>query len=230
MCYFVQQGDTSVPATPCNVLEMMRQHLEETDSKTIRRAFADSNDQSLLKTRWRRSYWRILPERLAKVWSGWKLSATGAETLEDSSLSFYKETSDASQDSGAASAESTHTKFSSGTDSIISITTVTCLFKIHYLMLLYSAVCGIVAQVFSWISWSRLILTAKKQKKLIHSLQIRNIYDLSSPSLALISFISLHLQWRPQKIITCFSRTNLITLTHQDHLSPPPHRFVEPPN
>lgn len=49
MCCFVQQGDTSVPATPCNVLEMMRQHLEETDSKTISCAFSDSDDQNLLK-------------------------------------------------------------------------------------------------------------------------------------------------------------------------------------
>lgn len=35
MCCSGQQGDTSVPATPCNVLEMMRQDLEEKDSKTI---------------------------------------------------------------------------------------------------------------------------------------------------------------------------------------------------
>lgn len=39
-CYSGQQGDTSVPATPCNVLEMMQQHLEEKDSKTIRQVFS----------------------------------------------------------------------------------------------------------------------------------------------------------------------------------------------
>lgn len=32
---FVQQGDTNVPAIPYNVLEMMRHHLEQKDSKTI---------------------------------------------------------------------------------------------------------------------------------------------------------------------------------------------------
>lgn len=32
---FVHQGDTGVPSTPCNVLEMMRQHLEERASKML---------------------------------------------------------------------------------------------------------------------------------------------------------------------------------------------------
>lgn len=44
MC--VQQGDNSVPATPCNVLEMMRQHLEENDSKRIG---SGSNYQNIQK-------------------------------------------------------------------------------------------------------------------------------------------------------------------------------------
>lgn len=44
MC--VQQGDNSVPATPCNVLEMMRQHLEENDSKRIS---SGSNYQNIQK-------------------------------------------------------------------------------------------------------------------------------------------------------------------------------------
>lgn len=36
MWCFVQQGDANVPATPYNVLEMMHQHLEQKDSKTLR--------------------------------------------------------------------------------------------------------------------------------------------------------------------------------------------------
>lgn len=32
---FVQQGDTNMPAMPSNVLEMMRNHLELNESKTI---------------------------------------------------------------------------------------------------------------------------------------------------------------------------------------------------
>lgn len=49
MCCFVHQGDTSVPSTPCNVLEMMRQHLEEKDSKMLIQAFSDFNVQDLVK-------------------------------------------------------------------------------------------------------------------------------------------------------------------------------------
>lgn len=56
-----------------------------------------------------------------------------------------------SQDGGASSAESSHTKVSSGTDVSVSITTVTWPFKILYLRLLYSAVCFIIAQVFCFI-------------------------------------------------------------------------------
>lgn len=41
VCFFGRQGDTSVPATPSIVLDMLRQHLEEKDSKTISQAFSD---------------------------------------------------------------------------------------------------------------------------------------------------------------------------------------------
>ncbi len=34
---FVQQGDTNVPAVPSNVLDMMRHHLEQEESKTMRK-------------------------------------------------------------------------------------------------------------------------------------------------------------------------------------------------
>lgn len=48
MCRLDQQGDTSVPATPSNVLEMIRQQLEKKDSKAISWVF--TNYQNLLKT------------------------------------------------------------------------------------------------------------------------------------------------------------------------------------
>lgn len=40
---FVQQGDTNEPATPSNVLEMMRHHLEQEESKTMMKIELNSN-------------------------------------------------------------------------------------------------------------------------------------------------------------------------------------------
>lgn len=43
MACFVQQGDTDVPAIPSNVLEMMRHHLEQQESKTMTKAYPNGN-------------------------------------------------------------------------------------------------------------------------------------------------------------------------------------------
>lgn len=94
-----------------------------------------------------------------------------------------------SQDIGASSAERTHTKFSSGTDSSISITTVTSPFKTHYLTLRYSALYGIVEWVFSLLLNGH--ITNQKPKKMIYSLQVGNICDLASLTLVLISCLYL---------------------------------------
>ena len=44
MACFVQQGDTNVPAIPSNVLDMMRNHQEEEESKTMMKIHLNSND------------------------------------------------------------------------------------------------------------------------------------------------------------------------------------------
>lgn len=106
---FVQQGDTNMPALPYNVLEMMRNYLEESDSKTIR------GNVLVFKpvTRW------------VVTWCNLRSLLIGRKSQGESSLTFSEETVDVV--TGAASPETSdcrcHTELKSESGSCSPPTT-----------------------------------------------------------------------------------------------------------
>lgn len=115
---FVQQGDTNMPALPYNVLEMMRNYLEESDSKTIR------GNVLVFKpvTRW------------VVTWCNLRSLLIGRKSQGESSLTFSEEKVDVV--AGAASSETSdcrcHTELKSESDSCSPPTSEKVVLCLHF--------------------------------------------------------------------------------------------------